>query len=149
MAPPSYDKAFIIINAKTIKRGIFITLLHELGHCLDFNTYPPMYTPSWAWKFLDKFENDIIRKEPEPLEGFDRDEIYLFGEHAEEWASRLAATIIAIYFSKVPESDKLPVTGLRKPPLTVDEFKRKYPRSYKFFRKFLKVLNKKFKEGNK
>lgn len=55
----SSDKAVIIINAKSIKRGITITLLHELSHCLDFNTYPPMYTPKWAWEFLDRFENFI------------------------------------------------------------------------------------------
>lgn len=131
------DKAIIVVNAKTAERGILITLLHELGHCLDFNTYSPMYTPKWAWEFLDKFDKEIVIKEPEPLEGIDRDEVYFFGERKEEWASRLAATILALYFPQVSE---IPVTAFRKPPLTVDKFKKEYPRSYQFFKKFLRIL---------
>ncbi|MEM5810071.1 MAG: hypothetical protein QW156_04255 [Candidatus Aenigmatarchaeota archaeon] len=133
------DKAIIVVNAKAAERGISITLLHELGHCLDFNTYPPMYTPKWAWKFLDKFDKEIVIKEPEPLEGIERDDAYFFGERKEEWASRLAATILALYF---PKASEITVTGLRKPPLTVDEFKEEYPQSYRFFKNFLRMLSK-------
>lgn len=51
---------------------------------------------------------------------------YFLGERKEEWASRLAATILALYFSQTSQGGKLSVAGLRKPSLTIDEFKRKY-----------------------
>lgn len=132
------DKKIIVINAKALKWGIEFILIHELGHCLDFNNYPAYLIPQWAWDFLEKFE-EIIKKEPEPIEGVNRDkERYFFDERKEEFASRLAATIMALYLPKAGMD--FAITRLRSQPLTIPEFVKKYPQSYKFFKKFLKKI---------
>lgn len=135
-----YGKSVVILNAKAVRvRKPSFVLIHELGHVDDYETYPAVDTPRWAWNFVDKFEKEILREEPNPIEGNNRDKENLFGDRREEWASRLAATIISIY---LPDH---PVTGLAIYPYTAEEFKKSYPRSFKFFKKYLKQLTQEMK----
>lgn len=129
------NKSLIILNAKSVKeRDPKKVLMHELGHTLDFDMYPHHNMPEWAWDFFYKFEK-IISKEPEPIEGIDRDEEKFFGSRNEEWASRLSATITSLY---LPEENT--VTALKENSLRIEEFKKEWPQSYKFFVVYIKKL---------
>ena len=140
------DRSSMIIIYDGAKKFGFVKLLvHELSHTLDVHSYPEMigvvpkdHFPDWLIRSADDRRwKDILKSEPLPTELTRYNRAWAY-RPSEQWACRMAATIAVDYLVParlVPEND---IVMDRK--VSADKFKSRWPKSYRFFRNYLKRI---------
>lgn len=123
------------------------TLTHELAHTLDiYNLACNPRAKSLLRNYRDILRGwyKVIEKEPDSTElpsviEDDGESIYLWAmEPREQWACRFALTIMVDYLvpaGLVPKDD----LSTRR-SLSVKEFKTKWPKSYRFFHNYIRMI---------
>lgn len=137
--------SMIILHDGAKKFGFVKLLVHELSHTLDTRSYPEMigvnpkdHFPDWLIRPADDRRwKSILKTESLPTELTRLNRSWAY-RPSEQWACRMAATIAADYLvpgGLVPEND---IVMDRK--LSARRFKFRWPKSYRFFRSYLKLI---------
>ena len=147
------EKPCIKLNAYGLTEAEEIdkVLLHELGHTLDpginarFSGYrfSRDYFPSWLYREVN-FQKwiKILRQEPHSAESCCSVSQSLSEELRrpwEQWASRIELTLMVDYMipTGLARSDNL---AIYNPEMSALKFKSGWPKSYKFFHRYIKML---------
>jgi hypothetical protein len=146
------EKALVVLTPDGIEQNnVYKLLIHELCHTLDpcfyknfvFKLLSNDHFPDWInRKEVDRQWREILKIESQPTEKGSRPisqaRYRWMKRPAEQWACRLGITLLADYL--VP-------CGLVKPSdlaldsdLSFREFKSKWPKSYKFFHNYAKMI---------
>ncbi len=123
-------------------------LIHELAHTLDsfvdsgesHQTISPNHFPAWLRRAAQRWKN-ILEQEPDSPElnqGLSDFERAYIKKPNEQWANRLALTLIADFMvpAGLVEGDDI----ARRQKLSAEQFKAKWPKTYKFFHKYIQTI---------
>lgn len=123
-------------------------LIHELAHTLDpylgprglSHEIPQDYFPAWLYRAAQSWK-DVLKQEPDSpelnqeLSDFER--VYITKPN-EQWANRLALTLVIDYM--IPAGSIGDDDAARRHKLSAEQFKARWPKSYKFFHKYIRTI---------